>query len=94
MSRLLVSYEWEWASFDAHGDIDAVDYADPGDLLGTLPGMTLHALVKNYGNEEEGLKDRAWAYVEDGALPAVFSDGTKVPANLAAEFARVAGGAA
>jgi hypothetical protein len=90
MSRLLVSYEWEWVVSDDAGDIVEVDYADPGGLC-VMPGMTLHALVKNYGNEVDGIQDRSWAYVEDGLLGATFDDGSRVPAKLMAEFAKVMG---
>jgi hypothetical protein len=85
MSRLLVTYEWEWAQLDEHGDIDDLQHADPGELT-VLEGWTLYSLVKSYGNEEVGIKDRAWAYVEGGVLSPVFTDGTKVPDKLLREF--------
>lgn len=88
MSRLLVTYEWEWAQLDKHGDIDELRHADPGELA-VLNGWTVYSLVKNYGNDIEGIKDRSWAYVEDGVLPQEFEDGTRVPAKLLAEFARI-----
>jgi hypothetical protein len=90
MSRLLVTYEWEWVVFDDEGDIVEVSYGDPGELC-VMPGMTLHSLVKNYGNDVDGIQDRSWAYVDDGVLPQEFEDGTRVPAKLLAEFARVMG---
>jgi hypothetical protein len=31
-------------------------------------------LVRNEGNDDNGLEDRHWAYVEDGKLPQFFSD--------------------
>ena len=91
MSRLLVTYEWEWACVDEHEDIIEVQYQEPG-ALARVDGMWLYALVKNYGNEVDGIKDRAWADVDSGSLPDSFNDGTKVPAKLAIEFNRVMGG--
>lgn len=101
MSRLRVTYEWEWAVLNGPGDILEVDYDEPGKLRlrSADSELTLYTLVKDYWDEGEMLVDRTWAYIEYGVLPAQFADGTKVPVKLAAEYARVlsqsyAGGAA
>jgi hypothetical protein len=86
-----ISYEWEWAEvYD--DDILELDYQDAGHLDAQhAGGLALYSLVKNYGNEAQGIKDRAWAYIKNMALPSTFEDGTKVPDKLRAEFARVMG---
>lgn len=91
MSRLRVTYEWEWAVLNGPGDILSADYDEAGKLRprGSGSEMTLYALVKDYWDEEEMLVDRTWAYIEYGALPAEFADGTKVPVRLATEYAQV-----
>lgn len=48
-------------------------------------------LVRTEGNEDDGVTDRLWAYVEDGVLPEFFSNaqgsatGVKVPKRYRAE---------
>ena len=37
------------------------------------------ALVRTTGNDNEGVKDKSYAYFHDGKLPLQFDDGIKVP---------------
>lgn len=52
-------------------------------------------LVRNVGNEVDGLVDRAWAYITDGKLPETFEygggeySGIPVPKRFHAEVAKV-----
>lgn len=43
-------------------------------------------LVRDRGNDLEGLLDRQWAYVEDGKLPEYFDGGILVPAKFHKEL--------
>lgn len=50
-----------------------------------------YGLVRNIWSHTEGVIDRAWCYVEDGELPAMFSDSggadsARVPKKLRAEY--------
>ena len=70
-----VFYEWTLEEL-VDGDIidssfaDKVSSFDKSDLTGKDLG-----LVRNEGNEADGLEDRFWAYVKDGKLPEYFQDG-------------------
>ena len=96
MSRVVtrVHYEWDIESVDDYGDIIDHDFNDK------CPGLPREAnerlvLVRNVA---EGLSDewdasahivdRSWAYVEDGALPERFDDGTPVPVRFFTELAK------
>lgn len=79
-----VAYEWTLETIE-DGDIVDSDFSDnltfsKEDLQGKDLG-----LVRNEGNEIDGVTDRFWAYVKDGKLPEYFSDslcheiGIKVP---------------
>jgi len=71
-------YEWVVETVDSDGDIidsnfnEKLSELDPDDLSHL-------ALVRNQGNEPEGLTDRLWAYVTNGILPEVFSDSSGTP---------------
>lgn len=53
-------------------------------------------LVRNVGDDLEGLTDRAWAYIRDGALPETFTygadedSGIRVPKRFHDEVKRAA----
>lgn len=68
-----VIYEWSIETVDEHGDIIDSSFWDE------LPKEPLEenqrlCLVRNEGNETDGLTDRLWAYVVDGKLPEYFTD--------------------
>jgi hypothetical protein len=75
-----IDYQWDIETTDADGDIIDHHHAD---ALNTLPFPGLHeslVLVRDEGNEQEGLVSRSWAYVYGGALPEFFteSDGRRI----------------
>lgn len=81
-----VSYEWVCEPLDEHGDI-----IDPlfGDTLAEVIRFGLkykgaaefaYALVRNVGNDIDGIKDREYAYLDHLAqLPDEFPSGAQVP---------------
>ena len=74
-----VAYEWTLETVE-DGDIIDSNFADNlteidnADLIGKDLG-----LVRNEGNENDGVTDRLWAYVKDGKLPEYFSDSMGTP---------------
>lgn len=88
-------YEWTSEEIDENGDIQNSDFSE--DLKGLL---CFHeqshdlGLVRNVGNDEDGLLDRSWAYVlPDGSLDTHFRDvdgkpQVKVPKRFLKEFGR------
>ncbi len=70
-----IEYEWCYETVDEEGDIIDNNFAD------TLMEFTDNAktnqlcLVRNEGDEINGLEDRFWAYVKDSKLPEWFEDG-------------------
>lgn len=92
----MTSYEWDIELLDAEtGDILDHDHRDKlADFqIGDEDGSAL-VLVRDTGNEDDGLQDRLWAYVTDGKLPEFFSDsggratGYKVPQRFHREVAK------
>lgn len=71
-----VDYEWTTETIDADGDIidssfyDKLSSISKDDFKSNDVG-----LVRNEGNEADGLEDRFWAYIKDGKLPEYFVDG-------------------
>lgn len=99
---MTVSYEWDIERFDAEsGDIIDHDHRDrlaeyAPDVLRSALRQDLDlrlVLVRDVGNDADGLTDRAWAYAKAGKLPEVFEDdqqhptNTKVPKRFHAELA-------
>ena len=77
--RNTVQYEWLYEHTDIHGDIHDHDhantYAELMRVSRTIEGLKGNVvLVRNEGNENEGLTHKSWAYLKDGKLPACFSD--------------------
>ena len=65
-------YEWSLETLDENHDIMDCNFEDTLTFdKGSLEGNDL-CLLRNIGNEEEGLIDRVYAYVKDGKLPAYF----------------------
>jgi hypothetical protein len=77
--RYQTSYEWVAETQDEHGDI--IDCRHNECLKKLKPKhYEVIGLVKDIGNDSEGLQDRTWAYIdESGKLPTEFEDGTLVP---------------
>lgn len=99
----MVTYEWDFESwdYDENGDVIDIDH----DHRDNLDGCTLEhigpyeggeiklVLVRNVGNENDGLTDRTWAYVVDGKLPTHFANAydrpqTKIPQRFHHELAK------
>lgn len=73
--RNTVKYEWSIETLDENEDIVDSTFWDE------LPKEPLEenqrlCLVRNEGNEIDGLTDRLWAYIENGELPEYFADET------------------
>lgn len=88
MERKETWYEWDIESKDEHGDV--FDHWHENRLK-DLPPLDENedlVLVRNYGDELDGLLLREWAYVKDGVLPTHFSEGAIVPERFHKEFAK------
>lgn len=96
MKTYRVDYEWDCESVDEHDDVidhnhGELDYVliqaeqepDPGQRFEVVLVRDVHEFVDGIW---DGLKDRQWAYVEDGQLPATFSEGAAIPKKLRAAF--------
>lgn len=69
-----VNYEWSYEITDIDGDIIDSDFSDTLIAFKNDTGGNI-VLVRNEGNEVDGVTDRYWAYIkEDGTLPEYFSD--------------------
>lgn len=71
--RNKIIYEWCIETLDENEDVIDNSFWDE------LPKEPLEenqqlCLVRNEGNEADGLTDRLWAYVENGKLPEYFTD--------------------
>ena len=80
--RNKVSYEWVAEETDEHGDIIEPWF---GESLHEVLYCTMDsqfkvrvALVRNEGNDEDGLQDRQYAYVVNGLLEP-FDGGAMIP---------------
>jgi len=89
----MIAYEWCFETVD-DGDIIDSNFADKlSDFTDSDKTDTL-CLVRNEGDEINGLEDRLWAYVKDGKLPEFFEDGrgkdvdVKVPLKFKNELSR------
>ena len=73
-----ITIEWLVEELDSNGDIYNVihcnNYAHATKVAGWSDSETNIGLVRNRGNKVDGLLDRQWAYLQDGALPERFSD--------------------
>jgi hypothetical protein len=87
-----VTYEWCSASVDEHGDMDDLVHSDTLKDLLIPDGRHSIELVRNLGNDADGLIDRCWAPLEAGRLPDAFTyypgDGPNVPKRFHEEVRR------
>ena len=92
-----VRYEWDVETITLDEYEDILDHHH-SDRLRDLPALERDqrlVLVRDFGNEEEGLIDRLWAYVdpESKMLPKMFANemgnptGVKVPQRFHREIA-------
>lgn len=95
-----VFYEWDFETFDPESG-DVLDHHH-AEKLADLPWPSAAGerlvLIRDVGNDDDGLTDRALAYVDESRmLPAMFTDAggaevAKVPQRFHREIARVACG--
>ena len=86
--RNTIVYEWDIETVDNNGDIQDHHHSDTCFDLIKCPlekGERL-VLVRNLGNDEDGLQDRQWAYVDPTGLPDFFDGGAKVPQRFHREL--------
>jgi len=80
---MAITYEWDLETVDLESD-DIIDH----DFRETLSDLDLPAsnqrlvLVRNVGNDLEGLTDRLWAYVCKGQLPICFHSAGEVETSI------------
>ena len=84
--RSKVSYEWTLETMEGE-DVAELDFADSLSEYSTVNPSQRHVLVRDWGNENQGLQDRQWAYVEGWRLPDEFDGGAKVPQRFQSELA-------
>jgi len=78
--RNQIIYEWDWELFDTESD-DILDHVHfdkmsdyPSNPYSHEDGKSARlVLVRDEGNEDDGVVDRMWAYVENGKLPEEFA---------------------
>lgn len=97
--RNQVSYEWCIEHTDCYGDIQDHDRSEKltdiwppkFHVPGCAPNLVL---IRDEGNDRDGLVDRGWAYANKGNLPAEFSDennrwSADIPKRFYREISRV-----
>jgi hypothetical protein len=92
-----VTYEWLAEDVDEYGDVIEVHhfdtFAEAMKHVSPHPYQTQIGVVRDRGNDVEGLIDRQWAYLDEGKLPVRFSygggeEGPLVPARFHNEVKR------
>lgn len=87
-----IGYEWDYETLEDndvidHNHADKLSWFNPSDVTDSL------VLIRDEGNENEGLVNRYWAYVVNGKLPMFFSSAVEVtniavPACFHAELSK------
>ena len=84
-----ITYEWVAEELDERGDIiDPMFGNSLKEVMGYIePAVNVNfALVREEGNNEDGLQVREYAYIKQGKLPEEFDDGYKVPKRFFKEL--------
>lgn len=88
---MAVSYEWCREYVDQYDDILDHDHSER--LADIVEQRTVRdavssrvTLIRDQGNDEDGLLERGYAYPVDGVMPSVFDCGHKVPAKYLKEW--------
>jgi hypothetical protein len=90
--QMTVTIDWLLEEIERGTDPDIIDthcfptLAEARAFAMTCELPTRLGLVRDRGNDLEGLLDRQWAYVEDGKLPEYFDGGILVPAKFHKEL--------
>ena len=88
-----VHYEWTIEDTDAYGDIhetaelsvtEAISRSRTGSYVKKCKPVLV--LVRQEGNQDEGLLDRQWAYPLDEKLPDRFDGGALVPKYILNQY--------
>ncbi len=86
-------YEWDIETIDKRDNIEDHDFDDrladlaPRHKYDPDGPACFLVLVRNWGNEHDGLLNRQWAYVtRSGELPNEFDGGDKVPQKFKTEL--------
>lgn len=77
-----IIYEWTLEELDPDGDIIDSDFSDTLTFDDYDPDIHALGLVRNTGNDRDGVTDRLWAYVKNGELPVYFADSMGVDSSL------------
>jgi len=81
-----IKYEWCYETIE-DGDIMECDFEDKLTSFTDNRKTDTLCLIRNVGNDIEGLKDRVYAYVKDNKLPEYFEESEfKVPAKFQKEL--------
>lgn len=80
--RNTVSYEWDYLDTDENGDIQEHNHADKLSMFNESDRTQTLELVRDAGNEIDGLNERTFAAVKDGQLPLYFNDAYGNPIHL------------
>ena len=91
-----IDYEWDVETLSTDGYEDILEHDHTENLkeyigLFPLPNNQRLVLIRDQGNEDQGLLDRQWAYVKDGKLPIEFDGGSKVPKRFHKELEKSTG---
>ena len=95
----MVGYEWVIEAVDEYGDIQSITHADIlskafeyKDFFHTEGWERVEiGLVRDVGDDIDGLQNRQWAYLEDDKLPATFDGGAKIPKRFLEEVSKKCG---
>lgn len=85
--RNTVHYEWKLETVDGYDDIIDIDHTDRlAEIYPPGPSQRV-CLVRDVGNEEDGLQDRGHAYIKGGTLePCTMEGGDHVPQRFHKEL--------
>lgn len=92
MPRLQISYEWTVEVMQDGDIVDSSFYDNFADIPADDFTNNDIGLVRNEGNEMQGVVNRYWAYLKDGKLPEYFTNelgesvNIKIPAKYHAEI--------
>lgn len=87
----MIIYEWTVETLDFYPDCDDPDIIDTSAFDTLSDALRFHretdepsriVLVRNVGNDVEGLTDRAWAYVVNGKMNEFFELGGGEESNI------------
>ena len=78
----MIVYEWCYETTDENGDIIENDHSDKLADFSDNRKTDQLCLIRNEGDEINGIEDRFWAYVKNGKLPELFSGALGETVNI------------